>query len=48
MLGTRRWILQNNPLDLIERGLVIAAIVELGGSRALMRPSAGRIQAGRR
>ena len=30
-------VLQNNPLDLIERDLVVAAVVKLGRPRALMR-----------
>jgi hypothetical protein len=29
--------LQYDPLDLIERDLVVAAIIQLGGARALMR-----------
>src|SRR5207245_1900338 len=35
--GKDRRLLQNNPLDLIERDLVVAAIVELGRARAFVR-----------
>jgi hypothetical protein len=41
--------LQHDPLDLIERNLIISPIVELSRPRAFIaRPFAGRVRAGRR
>jgi hypothetical protein len=40
IVGSTGWaeILQNNPFDLVERDLVVAAIVKLGGPEVTKRP----------